>query len=256
MKGETLEFKLPITLMLLIRIACVIATILVAALVTSNGPGTAQPVTSQIAAWAVLGGSAHIQQSGILAAKRWKRPGTHLPPPMPEKGIIKRHNVSLSAVLAPGSGRLSEGISWRILKLGQPEDKEPDLVWSGGGAEPELSLKPGRYYVEATYGLAKNGLEISLGADENITPVVSLDAGTLHVHGSALPGGGQLNDMFFTLRKSDAPAGKTEDVGRSSLSQAVFHVPAGQYQLLARHGLSSIEMPVTLSPARRSRSRP
>lgn len=180
-------------------------------------------------------------------AKKQAERVSRLGPPLPEKGPLKKHNVNLSAALAPGAEPLSEGLSWRILKLHNAK-KDPELIWSGGGGGPELTLKPGRYYAEVTYGLVKDGSEFEVAADKAVAPVVSLDAGTLHVRGVAVPGGPSLNDIFFTLRKDGADADDTEaDIGRSSLPHAVFHVPAGQYRLTARHGLATAETPVTVA---------
>jgi hypothetical protein len=161
--------------------------------------------------------------------------------------------VRLSAVLATGSRTLTEGLLWRVMKIEEPNQADGKLVWSGGGAEPELTLEPGRYYAEATFGLARDGLEFELPENEKVTQIVSLNAGTLHVHGTAVAGGPSLEDVFFTLRKQNPQTEQPEDIGRSSLPNAVFHVPAGHYQLLARYGLARVDMPVTLLPGEEKR---
>ena len=164
-------------------------------------------------------------------------------PPTPGQAAKPAPNVSLRAELAPGASPVSEGISWRIYRLGQPQpDKE--LLWSGAGAEPKLHLKPGRYYVEATYGLAGSGQTLEVGPDKDAAFVLNLNAGTVHVNAVAVAGGAPLDDMFFTLRR--AGIGAAGEIGRSTLPQAVFHVPAGSYSLSARHGLATVEVPVSV----------
>lgn len=169
-------------------------------------------------------------------------------PPLPERAE-RLHNVSLRATLAPASQPLGDGLSWRILKRKDPQnDDRGELVWSGGSAEPEILLKPGFYYAEASYGLAKNGKEFEIEPDESADLVVPLNAGTLKVHGAATPGAKPLENIYFILRSEDAAGGQPKVTGYSSLTSSVFHVPAGDYRLEARHGLASVEMPVTIEP--------
>ena len=199
---------------------------------------------------AVAGGEAlgHIDQR-----PRGPGPDQHAAetPPVSEQATKPAPNVVLRAALAPGASPLSEGISWRISKLNQSQAKE--LVWSGAGAEPKVYLKPGRYYVEATYGLAGNGQVLVVTPEKAIDFVLNLNAGTLHVNATAVAGGPPLEDMFFTLRTADADIADAGEIGRSTLSQAVFHVPAGAYRLTARHGLATIDIPVSVSAGAESR---
>lgn len=169
-------------------------------------------------------------------------------------------NVSMKAVLAPGAPALSEGLSWRVLSAAQPA-AERKLIWSGSGAEPKIHLEPGRYLVEAVYGLAAGRQEIRVEEGKRLHTTVSLNAGTVRAKGAAVPGGPALDDMFFILRKDgvngaagpkaqDAAAPTPADVGRSALAEALFHVPAGSYRLIARHGLATAEVPLTVEAGR------
>ncbi len=166
-------------------------------------------------------------------------------PPTPDKSGRSGYNVTLQAALGPNAPKLSEGLSWRVLKVGSDAD-DKELVWSGGGAEPQMKLKPGHYYVEATYGLAMNGKEFEVTSNKPVSQFVSLNAGTLLIHGAAVPGGAALNDVFFILSKLDEKGAKPVEVGRSSLPQAVFQVPAGNYNLVAKHGFATVETPVSV----------
>lgn len=154
-------------------------------------------------------------------------------------------NVGLRAELAPGTTPVSEGLSWRIYKVAQSQPQK-ELVWTGGGAEPKLHLKPGRYYIEATYGLAGNGQILDVKADKEAAFTLNLNAGTVRVSASAVAGGPPLDDMFYTLSRAEPGSPSSGEIGRSTLSQAVFHVPAGAYRLSAKHGLATIEIPVSV----------
>jgi hypothetical protein len=169
------------------------------------------------------------------------RAGTPPAPPPPP-------NVKLRAALAAASPPLREGIGWRVLTE-KPSGvvREDKIVWSGGGAEPAIRLNPGRYYVEASFGLARNGQEMEIPPEGTVESTVVLDAGTIRGRGVAVPGGLPLDDMFYVLRRADDAGQSGAEVGRSSLAQAMFHVRAGRYRLALQHGMARTEIPVTVA---------
>jgi hypothetical protein len=162
------------------------------------------------------------------------------PPPPPP-------NVKLRAALAAGSPVLTEGIGWRVLAEKPAAARPERIVWSGGGAEPNIRLDPGRYYVEATFGFARNGQEIEIAPDNPLESTVVLNAGTILARAVAIAGGPILDDMFYVLRGGDNAGRPGAEVGRSSLAQATFHVPAGPYRLALQHGLAKADIPVTVA---------
>jgi len=169
-------------------------------------------------------------------------PPTRQPPPPPPP------NVKLQAALAAGAAPLAEGIGWRVLEEKPAPGKPDKVVWSGGASEATFHLKPGRYYAEAAFGFARNGQEIEVGQEGMIESTVVLNAGTVTAHGVATPGGPPLtDDMFYVLRRTDEAGAPAAEVGRSSLPEAVFHVPAGVYRLAMQHGLAKTEIPVVVA---------
>ena len=168
-------------------------------------------------------------------------PATPAAPPPPP-------NVRLQARLTALGPMLTEGIGWRVLKA-KPNGPvtEGAIVWSGGGAEPSFYLAPGRYYVEATFGLARKGQDIEIPAEGMVERTVALDAGTILARGFAMAGGKPLDNMFYALRVADDVGRPDGEVGRSSLSQATFHVSAGKYRLSMQHGLANTEIPVVVA---------
>ena len=71
----------------------------------------------------------------------------------------------------------------------------------------------------------------------------------------AIAGGPPLSDMFYILRRAGPGGAALDEMGRSTLSQAVFHVPAGGYRLTARHGLANIDIPVSVERGHRKPGR-
>lgn len=209
----------------------------------SDAPALASPLAHVVAGVDNDAPSMSALRSQPVARRRNKQAAV---PPLPDKGLRTGNNVTLRAALAPGGASLAEGLSWRVLKL-SPSQSDQELVWSGGGGEPKIYLKPGLYYVEATWGLATNGQQVEVLADKPVDSIIPLNAGTLLVHALAVAGGIPLDDVFFTLRSAEPGTDPSKEIGRSSLPQAVFHVPAGKYRLSAQHGLATIDMPVTIA---------
>jgi hypothetical protein len=188
-----------------------------------------------------------------LAGEHWRRGMADMLSSIPERNPLRGPNLRLSAALGPGAKPLGEGLAWRIEKRAPDGKGRGELVWTGGGAEPELILRPGQYYAEVTYGLARNGLEFELPAKQTVTPVVFLNAATLHIRAVAKPGGTPLDGVDFVLRKDGPDGSDSKDFASSSQANAVFHVPAGRYRLVARQGLAAVEMPVALEAGEEER---
>jgi hypothetical protein len=216
-------------------------------------PSEAAPLGADAAALGKAGSSFHPAKAKRPSRKGRKRaapakkntaPAAAAAPPTPPPPP----NVKLRARLAAAAPVLTEGIGWRVLKS-KPEGpvKEDSIVWAGGGAEPSFHLEPGRYYVEATFGLARNGQEIEIPAEGMVESSITLEAGTILARGIPTPGGQPLDDMFYVLRVTDDVGTPGVEVGRSSLSQATFHVPAGKYRLSLQHGLAKTEIPVVVA---------
>ena len=175
------------------------------------------------------------------------RPGPPPPPPPPP-------NVTLKAALASGTPPLTEGVGWRVLAEKPIAGQAEKLVWSGGGAEPSFHLDPGHYYVEATFGLARNGQDIQIPADNPLESTVVLNAGVIRAEGIAVAGGPALDDMFYILRQNGQPGAPPIEIGRSSLPEATFYVLAGAYRLAMEHGLASTEVPVVVAAGQEVRA--
>ncbi|MEJ2118108.1 MAG: hypothetical protein P8Y36_09510 [Alphaproteobacteria bacterium] len=98
-------------------------------------------------------------------------------------------NVIMKAVMARRKSALTSGVSWRVLK-----SRNRKLVWSGGGGALRIHLKPGRYIVEATYGLAKSTRKIHVRRRRRVKKSISLNAGTIRAKARAVADGPLLKE--------------------------------------------------------------
>ncbi len=177
------------------------------------------------------------------------RNGSRTKPGLEDAHPRQPPNVTLRAALVAGGRLLREGPSWRVFEAGRGARAAKKLIWSGGGAEPKIRLKPGRYRVEAEYGLARKSAVIRVRRNKPLSTTLVLNAGTIRVRGVAVRGGPLLVDMSFSLRRASTGE-DTAELSRSTLSEAVFHVPAGTYTLRAEHGLASTEISVSVKAGR------
>jgi len=168
-------------------------------------------------------------------------------PGLPDRNPLFKDNVQLLAALAPGSPALSEGVFWKVYAFQEDNSKntEPALLYSGTEPTPTLKLKPGRYVAEVSYGLASNAQEFEVKFAEPVAPVIPVNGASLRVHAVAAAGGEKLDGMFFTLRRGNSE-GETEELVRSSLPEAIFNIPPGEYTLTAHHGLASVERAISV----------
>jgi|GEM_PF-6179505 len=187
-------------------------------------------------------------------------------PPLPERNPSAQTaaiapklepNVVMRAILSAGSSPLRQGVAWRVFaaKTGAKTVADYDgakPVWTGAGAEPSTTLAPGRYYVHAAYGFVSKGLDIDVTSGAPVDATVTLDAGAIEAQAVAKAGGAPLDQMFYILY-ADEP-GKPREIGRSSRSDAVFHVPAGRYRIVAQHGLAEAQTSVSVEAGNTARA--
>lgn len=167
-------------------------------------------------------------------------------------------NVIVKAVMAHRRHALKSGVSWRVLT-----SRKRKLIWSGSGGDLRIRLKPGRYIVEASYGLAKKRRTIRVRKRRRVNERISLNAGTIRAKATAVSDGPVLNETTFTLYEAprneatkhaepvtkiipistntSVSKGHKTRIAHSSLPSTSFHVPAGDYRLVVRRGMAVSE---------------
>jgi Ca-activated chloride channel homolog len=152
--------------------------------------------------------------------------------------------VTLRAVLSQGKDPIARGLAWRVLEAGASANA-PE-VWSGANPQPELTLPPGTYRVEVDYGVVNATREIKVRPRRAQTIDIDLNAGVLKLSGAARVGGKPVTDVFYYVNELAQGSGPGKLVARSSQPQPSFYLPAGEYRIVARHGLAEAADTVVL----------
>src|SRR5439155_6547995 len=130
-------------------------------------------------------------------------------------------NFTLEARLTEASAPIMRGISWRIFDSAPTTDGKLKLVGEAHGGSVRLMLKPGSYFVHASYGRASAMRTITVGGGVSSDNVV-LNAGGLRL--SAMVGKDQPlngNDVSFDIYTPD-------DEGAVERALVVSNAPAGR----------------------------
>jgi len=145
--------------------------------------------------------------------------------------------VTLRAVLSEGKDPIERGLAWRVLEPAGAGAEAPE-VWRGADPQPGLNLPPGDYRVEVDYGTVSASREIEVQPRRAQDITIDLNAGVLNLTGAARAGGQPVSDVFYYVHQLGQGSGPGKLVARSSQPQASFYLPAGEYRVIARHGMA------------------
>ena len=129
-------------------------------------------------------------------------------------------SFTLEARLTEATPPLTRGVSWRIFDAAPTADGKLKLVGEAHGGSVRIILKPGSYFVHASYGRAIAMRTITVGAGVDSDNVV-LNAGGLRL--SAMVGKDQpltASDVSFDVYSPD-------DDGAQERTAVVTNAPAG-----------------------------
>jgi hypothetical protein len=149
-------------------------------------------------------------------------------------------NFTLEARLTEASPPLLKGVSWRIFDAAPTNDGKLKLVGEAHGGSVRLMLKPGSYFVHASYGRASAMHTITVGRDINSDNVV-LNAGGLRL--SAIVGKDQPltgNDVSFDVyAPSDDGSEERALVVSNAPSGHIIGLNAGTYHVVCHYGAAN-----------------
>jgi hypothetical protein len=144
--------------------------------------------------------------------------------------------LALSATFAGENKPISNGLMWRIFRLGA--DGEPALVTQSADAAPTLSLQSGEYVVHVAYGLASSSRKVLIG-NATTTERLPLNAGALIVKGSIQDQIIPLNRLQISIYIPEAGNSEGKLVTSSLRTGEALRLPEGTYHVVTSYGDSN-----------------
>ncbi len=129
------------------------------------------------------------------------------------------------------------------------EGNRKEVTYSGSATEI-FRLPAGDYLVRARHGTAFAEETITVKAGELTDLTFDMNAGYLRVQTTMNTGGAALEkDMFYWILEPEVDFdGNRKEVTYSGSAKEIFRLPAGEYILRSRHGVSFKDTPVTVTP--------
>jgi len=133
---------------------------------------------------------------------------------------------------------LEKNVFWYLYEAQQDANGNRREIGRNGSATALFETAEGRYFVYGTYGQAATGVEVEVKPGTLTEVKVNFNAGNLRVSGAATAGADSLDkDMFYWVydAKKDLE-GNRREIARSGATSQLFHLPAGEFYVVAQHG--------------------
>lgn len=169
-------------------------------------------------------------------------------PPIPAlAGPVAKQALTLAAAFAEHSGKIANGVKWRIFTEQPDLNGEHLMVAESSDPTPRFELDPGGYVVHAVYGLVSTARYVSVPANAPIAETVVMPAGAVRL--TALVGDVKIasDRVGFTLTREDS--GVTRTVAENVRSGTLLRLPAGTYHVVSAYGDANAIVEVDLAVA-------
>ena len=154
----------------------------------------------------------------------------------PQPGALGSY--SLEAKLTPDTPAIPEGVMWRVFADEPTTDGKMRLVGEAKGGPVTLKLRPGSYYVHASYGHAGITRKVTIAGDAPQGETVVLNAGGLRL--TALVSDDQpvpTEDLRFDIYAPDDNGADGRVMVMENAPEAeVIGLNAGVYHVVCRYG--------------------
>ncbi|MEH6359464.1 MAG: VWA domain-containing protein [Amylibacter sp.] len=145
---------------------------------------------------------------------------------------------------------LEKDVFWYLYEAQQDANGNRREIGRNGSATALFETAEGRYFVYGTYGQAAAGVEVEVKPGTLTEVKVNFNAGNLRVSGAATAGTSPLDkDMFYWVydAKKDME-GNRREIARSGAASQLFHLPAGEFYVVAQHGNAFASAELTVQP--------
>lgn len=150
--------------------------------------------------------------------------------------------LNLRATYPGGEGAVADGVAWTVQTEKQGKKTR---VTSSYGAQSEVLLPAGRYFVQAELGVVKNEVQVEIKAGESAEQTLVLQAGTVNLLAALKAGGAPLDANIswevYAAGKANAPRLASSYGARTS-----YILPEGQYQIRAAYSGANASLDVEI----------
>jgi len=156
--------------------------------------------------------------------------------------------VKLIPVYCEGCDQIKDDMFWWIYEPTQDANGNRKELGRNGGVSPLIELDAGTYFIQGRYGNAYATVEVTVEQGKLTTTQVNFNAGNLRVNSTATAGSDPLTDnMFYWVYESKLDMqGNRKEVIRSGSASEIFRIPAGEYNVQARHGNAYADATITV----------
>ena len=196
---------------------------------------------------AIIAGSANPSATRLTTPRAPKAPPTTaLKRPLP-----KTTGLTLRAKLDTSDDAITDGITWRVRRVGKP-------AYQRWFAKPtvNVAVPSGRYQVTMNGVTARIEREVIVKEGARQTELFTFKGGVVHVAAGA--GAQRASEMIITVarRGSDASGGGDTTIWAGpALAARSLLLPAGAYHISASNGLGAHGVPVDVVRGRSQRAR-
>lgn len=162
--------------------------------------------------------------------------------------------LSLSAVMSGSGQPLSSGVIWRVFDGRVQEDGSYRLIASNRDAKPSITVRPGEYLINASYGRANTTKRLTIWPGKEQQDVFNLNAGGLRLYATLAkqPLLTEQTLAFEVYSEETDQFGNRRKVISNAKSGVVMRLNSGNYRIHSVYGDSNalIEADVTVEPGK------
>ena len=162
--------------------------------------------------------------------------------------------LALSAVMSDGGQPLGSGLIWRVFDGQVQDDGSYRLISTSRDARPSISMKPGDYLINASYGRANITKRLTIWPGKEQQDTFNLNAGGLRLYATLAkqPLFSEQTLSFEVSSEETDQFGNRRKVIGNAKSGVVIRLNSGNYRVHSVYGDSNavIEADVTVEPGK------
>lgn len=158
-----------------------------------------------------------------------------------QRDLGGRAQIALQAVLFENGPQILDGLIWRVFRLRPGTTTNFELANSRSATAPTFDLAAGKYFVNASYGLAHVTLPLELGPGERKFEQLTLNAGGLEltgIEGASKPIPNR-NVRYAVYSDEFDQSGNRELIVNGVTAGTLLRLNAGLYHVVSTYGTAN-----------------